>query len=91
MTAPVAGAVRGRPSYARLNARVEAAVARAERASVELAARKQEASALSGAMRTIAQGMEAYALDHRGDMRQMQWIERLRGAADQVDRRWEAS
>ena len=68
---------RGRPSAA-------------EVARIELLARQSEARALSAALRVIARGVEAYALDNRGDMRQVQWSERLRGMADQVDRRWEA-
>lgn len=71
------GVSRGRPS-------------RNEVARVELIARRQEAQALVAALRVVARGVEAYALDNRGDMRQMQWSERLRGIADQVDRRWEA-
>lgn len=58
---------------------------------LELDARQQEAVALTAALRFIARGIEAFALDHRGDMRQVQWSERLRGVADQVNRRWEAT
>ena len=61
-----------------------------ETLALELAARQAEARALSAALRVIARGVEAYALDNRGDMRQVQWSERLRGMAEQVDRRWEA-
>lgn len=60
-------------------------------AQLELAARAHEAAALSAALRVIARGVEAFALDNRGDMRQVQWAERLRAVAEQVDRRWEAS
>lgn len=86
MTAPVAGAVRGRPSAARL----AELSARAADHRDELLARQSEARALAAAIRVVARGVEAYALDHRGDMRQMQWSERLRGIAEQIERRWEA-
>jgi hypothetical protein len=62
----------------------------AETHALEMAARQAEASALSAALRVVARGIEAFALDQRGDMRQVQWSERLRGMADQVDRRWES-
>lgn len=62
----------------------------AETHALEMAARQAEARALAAALRVIARGVEALALDNRGDMRQVQWSERLRGVADQVDRRWEA-
>jgi hypothetical protein len=55
---------------------------------VEMAARQHEAASLSAALRVIARGIEAFALDARGDARQMQWSERLRFVADQNDRRW---
>ena len=60
-------------------------------AQLELTARAHEAASLSAALRVIARGIEAFALDNRGDMRQVQWAERLRSIADQVDRRWEAT
>jgi hypothetical protein len=63
----------------------------AETHALEMAARRQEAAALTAALRVVARGVEAYALDNRGDARQMQWSERLRGIADQVERRWEAT
>lgn len=75
---PSTGNTRGRPSAN-------------EVARVELVARRHEAAALTAALRVIARGVEAYALDNRGDMRQVQWSERLRGIADQVERRWEAT
>lgn len=59
--------------------------------ALEMVARQQEARALVAALRVIARGIEAFALDHRGDMRQVQWSERLRGIAEQVDRRWETA
>lgn len=61
---------------------------RRDEASVELAARRHEAASLSAALRVVARGIEAYALDNRGDMRQVQWAETLRGIADRNDRRW---
>lgn len=61
----------------------------AETHAIEMAARRHEAASLAAALRVIARGVEAYALDNRGDMRQVQWSERLRGIAEQVDRRWE--
>lgn len=63
----------------------------AETHALEMAARRHEAQSLTAALRVVARGVEAYALDNRGDARQMQWSERLRGIADQVDRRWEAT
>lgn len=62
----------------------------AELHALEMAARQQEACALSTALRVIARGVESFALDNRGDMRQVHWAERLRAIAEQVDRRWEA-
>lgn len=55
---------------------------------IEMAARKHEAASLSAALRVIARGIEAYALDNRGDVRQMRWSEILRGVADKNDRMW---
>lgn len=62
----------------------------AEHHAVEMVARQYEERAFAAALRVIARGVEAFALDHRGDMRQIEWAERLRGMADQHDRRWEA-
>lgn len=56
--------------------------------ALEMTARQHEAASLSAALRVIARGIEAFALDARGDARQMQWSERLRFVADQNDRRW---
>lgn len=59
--------------------------------ALEMAARKHEADALASALRAIARGIEAFALDNRGDMRQVAWSERLRAMAAQVERRWETT
>ena len=63
----------------------------AETHALEMAARKAEASALTAALRFVARSIEALAFDNRGDMRQADNAARLRGIAQQVDRRWEAS
>lgn len=90
MTAPVAGAVKGRPSTARLNARIEAAMARAERADVEMAARQHEASAFTVALRTVLRDLEAILLrpQYEYPVEALQETARLRGMTDRYARLW---
>lgn len=85
MTAAVAGAVRGRPSRVRLAELHE----RAADHAVELAARQVEAVSLVAAIRFVARELEALAWSPEGDPRTVNAAARLRGIADQVERRWE--
>lgn len=62
----------------------------AEVAHVELTARQSEAVALVAAMRYVAREIEALAWSPEGDPRTVNAAGRLRGIADQVERRWEA-
>lgn len=56
----------------------------------ELAARRQEVPPLVAALRFVARAIEALAFDTDGDVRQADNAARLRGIADQVERRWES-
>ncbi len=67
---------RGRPSASEI-------------ARVEMTARAQEAAALVAALRYTAGDLERLAWSVEGDPRVAHYAGRLRGMADQVERRWE--
>jgi hypothetical protein len=90
VTARVPGAVRGRPSAARLQARVEAAHARADRSAIELEARAHEAEAFTIAARLTLRELEAVLLrpQYEYPVEALALTARLRSMTERYRVRW---